>query len=444
VVFLAVTAEERGLLGSTYYAQNPLFPLATTAGVINMDGPFNPGGPTRDFTISGSAKLGLLDMLVAEGKARGLRYTPEAHPEAGGFFRSDHFPSPRWACPPCPTNRAGSGKGRPARGEALLQGLVANRHHQPADGSADWDYLARRRRWAWSMPWGANWPMAGLTAMGRGQRLPRSVPPARMPANNIAITGDCRAAQAQQSLLYACCFALTPLPRKASIPSAEAGLACIGTPHRAGTLADGGAGFGGDQQRGQVGMLRTQAGHQPVLLGIQPEIGQHGIHMVLAQHRAGCVAILGAMRAVAHRGQQRCGGLHRQRIIIQHQNIQRIGLAAGLATHRGFHRDLRQGGGHAGHRGQIEAETAAPAGVGRHLDPRAQQPRDAAESASSSPSPSASTVPRRVNSTKTASSLSGSMPTPVSTTSIRNSSRAEGSWPARRQRTPTSTPPSGV
>src|SRR6185437_9236866 len=56
VVFVNVTAEEKGLLGSEYYATHPLYPLATTAGVINMDA-LDPHGPTRNFTISGNARL---------------------------------------------------------------------------------------------------------------------------------------------------------------------------------------------------------------------------------------------------------------------------------------------------------------------------------------------------------------------------------------------------
>lgn len=90
VVFLAVTAEEKGLLGSEYYARNPLYPLGKTVGVLNTDsmGVF---GPARDFSISGTAKLDLLDMLVAEGRRMGRSFTPDPHPETGGFYRSDHF-----------------------------------------------------------------------------------------------------------------------------------------------------------------------------------------------------------------------------------------------------------------------------------------------------------------------------------------------------------------
>jgi Zn-dependent M28 family amino/carboxypeptidase len=81
LVFLFVTAEEKGLLGSEYYVSNPLYPLAKTAGVLNTDG----GalfGRSRDFTISGSAKLGLLDMLVAEAAKQQRTYSPDDKPEA--------------------------------------------------------------------------------------------------------------------------------------------------------------------------------------------------------------------------------------------------------------------------------------------------------------------------------------------------------------------------
>ncbi len=90
VVFLNVTAEEKGLLGSEYYAANPLYPLAKTVAVLNMDA-LAPYGSTRDFSSSGSASSGLLDLLIADGKAMGRTFKPDSHPEAGLFFRSDHF-----------------------------------------------------------------------------------------------------------------------------------------------------------------------------------------------------------------------------------------------------------------------------------------------------------------------------------------------------------------
>ena len=141
VVFLAVTAEEKGLLGSEYYAQNPLFPAAKTAGVINTDGG-SIYGPAKNFTISGNAKLGLLDMLIAEGKKQGRYYSPDPHPEAGHFYRSDHF---SFAKVGVPAISFGDGddlvNGGIKRGEALNAEYVEKHYHQPSDEwSPTWDF----------------------------------------------------------------------------------------------------------------------------------------------------------------------------------------------------------------------------------------------------------------------------------------------------------------
>ena len=141
VVFLAVTAEEKGLLGSEYYAANPLYPIGKTVGVLNTDsmGVF---GPAKDFSISGTAKLGLLDLLIAEGKRMGRSFTPDRHPESGGFYRSDHF---SFAKVGVPALSFGSGldliDGGVARGEAIAKEYTAKRYHQPDDEwSPDWRF----------------------------------------------------------------------------------------------------------------------------------------------------------------------------------------------------------------------------------------------------------------------------------------------------------------
>ena len=133
VVFLAVGAEEKGLLGSEYYVANPIFPLSRTVGVINTDG-MSIWGPARDFSMSGSAKLGLLDMLVAEAQRRGRRFTPDPRVEAGLFFRSDHFPFAK-AGVPAVSFRPGNDlvDGGVARGEAMTNEYIAKRYHQPDD-----------------------------------------------------------------------------------------------------------------------------------------------------------------------------------------------------------------------------------------------------------------------------------------------------------------------
>ncbi|WP_304177104.1 M28 family metallopeptidase [Phenylobacterium aquaticum] len=140
VVFLSVTAEEKGLLGSEYYAANPLYPLAATVGDINMDG-IAANGPAKDFTTSGDAPLTLQDDLIAIGQAHGRSYSPDPRPGAGSFFRSDHFP---FAKRGVPALSFGAGQdlvnGGKVRGEALAKAFVADRYHQPADEySPDWD-----------------------------------------------------------------------------------------------------------------------------------------------------------------------------------------------------------------------------------------------------------------------------------------------------------------
>ncbi len=141
VVFMAVTAEEKGLLGSEYYAANPLYPTAKTAGVINTD-VLGVLGPARDFTIRGNQKFGLLDILVEEGTKRGRRYTPDPRPETGGFFRSDHFTLAKVGIP---AMSFGPGQdlvnGGAERAKAWQTNYTAKMYHQPDDEYApDWDF----------------------------------------------------------------------------------------------------------------------------------------------------------------------------------------------------------------------------------------------------------------------------------------------------------------
>ncbi|QGZ41046.1 Zn-dependent M28 family amino/carboxypeptidase [Pseudoduganella flava] len=146
VAFLAVTAEEKGLLGSEYYAANPLYPLEKTVGVINMDA-LSPFGPARNFTISGSAKLDLLDQLIAKARARNQAYAPDPKPEAGHFFRSDHFP---FAKRGVPAVSFGSGEdwveGGVAAGKGAEDKYVTDNYHQPSD------------------EWSAQWPFTGMAS----------------------------------------------------------------------------------------------------------------------------------------------------------------------------------------------------------------------------------------------------------------------------------------
>jgi Zn-dependent M28 family amino/carboxypeptidase len=146
VMFLAVTAEEKGLLGSEYYASNPVYPLAKTVGVINMDA-LSPYGKARDFTISGSARLDLLDRLVAKAKMAKLSFSPDPKPEAGHFFRSDHFP---FAKRGVPAISFGSGEhweqGGVAAGKKAADSYVKDNYHQPSDEwHAEWTFEGMAR-----------------------------------------------------------------------------------------------------------------------------------------------------------------------------------------------------------------------------------------------------------------------------------------------------------
>lgn len=143
VVFMSVTAEEKGLLGSEYYASKPLYPLARTVAVINMDG-MSPFGPSRDFGIYGTAKLELLDDLKRVAKGWDLRYTPDPKPEAGYFFRSDHFSFAKRGVPAL-SFAAGQDwvDGGVAAGKAASDDYTAKRYHQPGD------------------EWQPNWTFAG-------------------------------------------------------------------------------------------------------------------------------------------------------------------------------------------------------------------------------------------------------------------------------------------
>ncbi len=98
ILFLFVTAEEQGLLGSTYYALHPIDPLAQTAGVINIDA-MNVYGRTKDLVIVGLGLSDLDDFMQAAAAEQGRILKPDPTPEKGSFFRSDHFPFAKQGVP---------------------------------------------------------------------------------------------------------------------------------------------------------------------------------------------------------------------------------------------------------------------------------------------------------------------------------------------------------
>ncbi|HCT26343.1 MAG TPA: peptidase M20 [Stenotrophomonas sp.] len=146
LLFLAVTAEEKGLLGSEYYATHPLYPLEKTVAVINMDG-MAPFGPSRDFGIYGAARFELLDQLKDVAKGWDIRYTPDPKPEAGLFFRSDHFPFAKRGVPALSWS-AGQDwvDGGVAAGKKASEDYTAKRYHQQGDEwQPDWVFAGAAR-----------------------------------------------------------------------------------------------------------------------------------------------------------------------------------------------------------------------------------------------------------------------------------------------------------
>jgi Zn-dependent M28 family amino/carboxypeptidase len=141
LVFLAVTAEESGLLGSQYYAEHPLFPLASTVGGVNMDG-LNVTGATRDFTVTGAGKSEIEDLIVPIVAAQGRRITAEPNPERGTYYRSDHFNFAKLGVPML----YGDGgedlvQGGTTAGHAATLDYIAKRYHKPADHyDAAWNW----------------------------------------------------------------------------------------------------------------------------------------------------------------------------------------------------------------------------------------------------------------------------------------------------------------
>jgi len=187
VLFLFVTAEEQGLLGSTWYAERPLYPLSKTVAALNVDG-LNVHGRTRDLTIVGLGLSGLDDFLGRTAAVQGRVVKPDPTPEKGSYYRSDHFPFARKGVP---SIHAGGGVeyvGKPAEyGTRIRADYVRNDYHKPSDVvRPDWDmsgavedltlYLRVGHELASSDAWpewkpGAEWrPLRDAMMKGTGSR----------------------------------------------------------------------------------------------------------------------------------------------------------------------------------------------------------------------------------------------------------------------------------
>ena len=133
VMFVAVTAEEQGLLGSAYYAANPLVPLAQTVAVINVDG-LNYIGPTRDISVVGYGASELDAFVDSAAAAHGRNVVPDQRPEAGVYYRSDHFNFAKQGVPALyPKMGMDLVDGGAERGRALAKIYNTERYHKTTD-----------------------------------------------------------------------------------------------------------------------------------------------------------------------------------------------------------------------------------------------------------------------------------------------------------------------
>ncbi|MCW5724937.1 MAG: M28 family peptidase [Maricaulaceae bacterium] len=165
VLFLAVTLEESGLLGSAYYGESPLFPLADTVGGINIDAML-PVGRTRDVVVIGYGASELEDILAEEAAAQGRHLAPDPSPEAGYFYRSDHISLARHGVPMLyPKNGIDHVEHGEARGREISEWYRTVAYHQPTDEfSPDWDFSGMEEdaelafRTGWRIVNSNDWP----------------------------------------------------------------------------------------------------------------------------------------------------------------------------------------------------------------------------------------------------------------------------------------------
>ena len=140
VLFLSVTAEEQGLLGSEYYGNYPLYPLEKTLGVINIDG-VNQWGKTSDLVVVGLGASDLDDYAAAAAKEQNRTLKPDAEPEKGFYYRSDHFNFAKKGVPAFDPDAGVEYIGKPADyGQKKRDEYTDHDYHKPSDQiKPDWD-----------------------------------------------------------------------------------------------------------------------------------------------------------------------------------------------------------------------------------------------------------------------------------------------------------------
>lgn len=140
-LFLFPTAEEQGLIGAEWYSKHPLVPLAKTAADVNLDS-MNVLGRTHDFIPLGAERSSLKAVVEAIARERGMRVSPDARPEQGSFYRSDHFPFARVGVPSISLKEGTDYVGHTKEwGEEQFKAYNTAHYHQPSDEYSDsWDF----------------------------------------------------------------------------------------------------------------------------------------------------------------------------------------------------------------------------------------------------------------------------------------------------------------
>jgi Zn-dependent M28 family amino/carboxypeptidase len=140
VLFLMVTAEEQGLLGSQYYSVTPVYPLDKTLANINLDG-INQWGRTKDITVIGMGASDLDDYLRAAATEQGRTLRPDPEPEKGFYYRSDHFNFAKEGVPALYTDSGIEFLGKsPEYAKQKRDEYTERDYHAPSDEiKPDWD-----------------------------------------------------------------------------------------------------------------------------------------------------------------------------------------------------------------------------------------------------------------------------------------------------------------
>ncbi|MGA3189855.1 MAG: M28 family peptidase [Bryobacteraceae bacterium] len=163
-IFLAVTAEEAGMRGSDYYGQHPVIPAGKTAADINLD-MFMPFGRVRDVNVTGAERTTLYPVVEEAAKRFALTIAPDPRPEAGVYYRSDHFSFARVGIPSFSIDQGVDLMGKPAgTGAKLFDEFEEKHYHQPSDEyHDDWDFTGMEHYARFAMLIGVN--VANLAKM---------------------------------------------------------------------------------------------------------------------------------------------------------------------------------------------------------------------------------------------------------------------------------------